>query len=80
MQAKLRHVATKSHDLHCSRALEDRVAFREMISFAPPAHLIRLLQGIREKKALDDALKGQLNSTLKEFKERFVSQHAPAKA
>ncbi len=38
---------------------------------------------IREKKALDDALKGQLNTVLKEFKERFVSQHnatAAAKA
>jgi F-type H+-transporting ATPase subunit alpha len=37
-----------------------------------------LLQTIREKKALDDALKGQVNSVLKEFKERFVAQHAPA--
>jgi F-type H+-transporting ATPase subunit alpha len=51
----------------------------ELYKYLDSAHPA-LLQGIREKKALDDALKGQLNSTLKEFKERFVSQHAPAKA
>ena len=37
-----------------------------------------LLAAIREKKTLDDALKGQINSVLKEFKERFVAQHAAA--
>jgi len=37
-----------------------------------------LLQAIREKKALDDALKGQLSTVLKDFKQRFVSKHAPA--
>jgi F-type H+/Na+-transporting ATPase subunit alpha len=37
-----------------------------------------LLQEIREKKSLDDQLKGKLNSALKEFKERFVSQHKEA--
>ncbi|MCC6862541.1 MAG: F0F1 ATP synthase subunit alpha [Bryobacterales bacterium] len=35
-----------------------------------------LLRAIREKKALDDALRAQIHSTLKEFKERFVSEHA----
>ena len=39
-----------------------------------------LLQTIREKKALDDALKGQLNTVLKEFKVRFAKQNAPAAA
>jgi F-type H+-transporting ATPase subunit alpha len=39
-----------------------------------------MLQAIREKKTLDDALKGQVNSVLKEFKERFVAQHATAAA
>jgi F0F1-type ATP synthase alpha subunit len=34
-----------------------------------------LLQTIREKKTMDDQLKGQLNGILKEFKERFVSKH-----
>jgi F-type H+-transporting ATPase subunit alpha len=37
-----------------------------------------LLQAIREKKALDDQLKGQVNAVLKEFKERFVSKHKVA--
>jgi len=37
-----------------------------------------LLQEIREKKALDDQVKGKLNAVLKEFKERFVSQHKEA--
>src|SRR6204780_2724163 len=39
---------------------------------------IALLQEIKEKKALDDQLKGKLNGALKEFKERFVSQHKEA--
>jgi len=39
-----------------------------------------MLQTIREKKALDDDLKGKITAALKEFKERFVSQHAPAGA
>ena len=37
-----------------------------------------LLQEIREKKALDDQVKAKLNTVLKEFKERFVSQHKEA--
>jgi F-type H+/Na+-transporting ATPase subunit alpha len=37
-----------------------------------------LLQEIREKKTLDDQVKGKLNSMLKEFKQRFVSQHKEA--
>jgi F-type H+-transporting ATPase subunit alpha len=37
-----------------------------------------LLQEIREKKALDDQVKAKLNGVLKEFKERFVSQHKEA--
>jgi len=37
-----------------------------------------LLQEIREKKALDDQLKSKLNTVIKEFKERFVSQHKEA--
>ena len=49
----------------------------DLYRFVESAHPA-LLQTIREKKALDDALKGQVNSVLKEFKERFVAQHAPA--
>jgi F-type H+/Na+-transporting ATPase subunit alpha len=37
-----------------------------------------LLQEIRDKKALDDQVKGKLNSVIKEFKERFVAQHKEA--
>ncbi len=37
-----------------------------------------LLQEIREKKSLDDQVKAKLNAVLKEFKERFVSQHKEA--
>jgi F-type H+/Na+-transporting ATPase subunit alpha len=37
-----------------------------------------LLQEIREKKALDDEVKAKLNKVLKEFKDRFVSQHKEA--
>jgi F-type H+-transporting ATPase subunit alpha len=35
----------------------------------------QLLKQIAEKKALDDALRGEVQSLLKEFKERFVSAH-----
>src|SRR5271155_3220183 len=37
-----------------------------------------LLQEIREKKTLDDQVKAKLNAVLKEFKQRFVSQHKEA--
>ena len=37
-----------------------------------------LLQEIREKKNLDDQVKAKLNTVIKEFKERFVSQHKDA--
>jgi F-type H+-transporting ATPase subunit alpha len=39
-----------------------------------------ILNTIREKKTIDDALKAQIEQALKEFKERFVSEHAPAAA
>jgi F-type H+-transporting ATPase subunit alpha len=38
-----------------------------------------VLQQIREKKTIDDELKTKINGILKEFKERFVAQHAAAK-
>src|SRR5579862_6060284 len=37
-----------------------------------------LLQEIREKKTLDDQIKSKLNTLIKEFKQRFVSQHKDA--
>ena len=35
----------------------------------------QVLQQIREKKAIDDALRAEIHALLKEFKERFVSEH-----
>jgi F-type H+/Na+-transporting ATPase subunit alpha len=40
----------------------------------------KLLDAIMEKKTLDDALKAEIEKTLKEFKQRFVSEHQPAAA
>jgi F-type H+-transporting ATPase subunit alpha len=51
----------------------------EMYRFMESTHA-SVLQAIAEKKTLDDALKTQLNTILKEFKQRFVAQHAPAAA
>jgi F-type H+-transporting ATPase subunit alpha len=39
-----------------------------------------ILQAIREKKTLDDDLKNQIGSALKEFKQRFANDHKPAAA
>jgi F-type H+-transporting ATPase subunit alpha len=51
----------------------------ELYRYLDSAHPA-MLQTIREKKAMDDALKGQVNSALKECKERFVAKNAPAAA
>ena len=47
---------------------------QELYHFAENAHP-GLLPSIKEKKNLDDALKGQLNSILAEFKQKFVQKH-----
>jgi F-type H+-transporting ATPase subunit alpha len=47
----------------------------ELYRFVDNAHP-QLLQTIREKKNIDDALKAQMNSVLKEFKDRFSSAKA----
>jgi F-type H+-transporting ATPase subunit alpha len=39
-----------------------------------------LLQQIREKKTLDDALKNEMKVLLEDFKRRFVEQHKPQAA
>ena len=49
----------------------------ELYAFLDSTHAT-LLQTIREKKAMDDQLKSQVNGILKEFKERFVSKHKEA--
>src|SRR6202790_1952854 len=51
----------------------------ELYAFLDSTHAT-LLQTIREKKTMDDQLKGQVNGILKEFKERFVSKHKEAAA
>ncbi|HYL72872.1 MAG TPA: F0F1 ATP synthase subunit alpha [Bryobacteraceae bacterium] len=51
----------------------------EMYRFMETSHA-PVLQAIAEKKTLDDALKSQLTTILKEFKQRFVAQHATAAA
>jgi F-type H+/Na+-transporting ATPase subunit alpha len=50
----------------------------ELYRFVDNAHP-GLLAKIREQKALDDALKAELNNVLKEAKERFKTAAAPAK-
>jgi F-type H+-transporting ATPase subunit alpha len=45
----------------------------ELYRFVENAHP-GLLTGIREKKALDDALKSEMKNVLKEFKDRFTSE------
>jgi len=49
----------------------------ELHAFLDSTHA-GLLKTIREKKTLDDQIKGQLNTVVKEFKERFVAKHKEA--
>jgi F-type H+-transporting ATPase subunit alpha len=51
----------------------------ELYRFADNAHR-PLLAKIVEKKALDDALRGEIQAVLKEFKERFVADQSAATA
>jgi F-type H+-transporting ATPase subunit alpha len=46
----------------------------ELYRFAETQHG-DILQRIREKKILDDALRADLTAMLKEFKQRFVAEH-----
>ncbi len=50
---------------------------RELYRFVDNAHS-GLLTEIREKKAIDDDLKGRILAMLKEFKTRFAAEHAAA--
>jgi len=49
----------------------------ELYKFVENAHP-GLLASIRDKKALDDALKSQMNGAIEECKTRFVQQKATA--
>src|SRR6202030_3938878 len=51
----------------------------ELYAFMDSTHA-GVLQAIREKKTVDDQLKGQVNGILEEFKDRFVSKHKEAAA
>ena len=55
--------------LHQIKAFE-----QELFHFVENAHP-GLLPSIREKKNLDDAIKGQINSILAEFKPKFIEKH-----
>ncbi len=57
-------------DLPVERVRDFELKLYQFVDNAHPG----VLQQIREKKVLDDALKGQLNTILKEFKDRFVSE------
>jgi F-type H+-transporting ATPase subunit alpha len=45
----------------------------ELYRFTENTHA-QVLSQIREKKALDDALRAQVQALLKEFKERFLAE------
>jgi hypothetical protein len=51
----------------------------EFYRFLDNAHR-PLLAKIIEKKALDDALRGEINAVIKEFKDRFVAELPAAAA
>ncbi|MFB3827133.1 MAG: F0F1 ATP synthase subunit alpha [Bryobacteraceae bacterium] len=51
----------------------------ELFRFVDNAHRPMLAQ-IREKKILDDDLRGQLHSVIKEFKQRFLAEQPPVTA
>jgi F-type H+-transporting ATPase subunit alpha len=51
----------------------------ELYRFADNAHRA-LLAKIVEKKALDDALRGEIQAVIQEFKDRFVAEHSAATA
>jgi F-type H+/Na+-transporting ATPase subunit alpha len=38
-----------------------------------------ILSTIREKKAIDDALKAQIEAVLKDFKQQFIAEHKLSK-
>ncbi len=51
-----------------------RLFEEELYRFADNVHP-ELLAGLREKKRLDEPLRAEMHSALKEFKERFLAQH-----
>ena len=51
----------------------------ELYRFLESAHPT-VFDEIRDKKALDDSLKGKLTSAIKEFKDRFVAENKPVAA
>ncbi len=55
-------------------ALEQCRAFEEELYRFAENSRPQVLQQIREKKAIDDALRAEIHALLKEFKERFVSE------
>ena len=52
---------------------------QELYRYVDNAHT-GLLAKIREKKALDDALRGEMRAAIQDFKDRFVAEQAPVPA
>jgi F-type H+/Na+-transporting ATPase subunit alpha len=59
-------------DLPADRCREFEAELYKFLENAHPG----ILSGIREKKTLDDDLKNQINTALKEFKGRFIQDVA----
>jgi F-type H+/Na+-transporting ATPase subunit alpha len=59
-------------------AVEQIRAFEAELNNFLDSSQAALLQEIREKKTLDDAMKTKLNTLIKEFKQRFAAQHKDA--
>ncbi|HWX55257.1 MAG TPA: F0F1 ATP synthase subunit alpha [Verrucomicrobiae bacterium] len=55
-------------------------AFSEELGKYVESMNARLLNSIMEKKTIDDAIKAEIEKTLKEFKQKFVSEHQPVAA
>jgi F-type H+-transporting ATPase subunit alpha len=63
-------------DLPVEQCREFEAALYQFVENSKPG----ILQTIREKKALDDDLKNQIGTAIKEIKERFIREHKPAAA
>jgi F-type H+-transporting ATPase subunit alpha len=61
-------------------AVEQMREFEEELFKYVDSMNAKLLDSIMQKKTIDDALKAEMEKTLKEFKQRFVSERQPAGA
>jgi F-type H+-transporting ATPase subunit alpha len=77
-QVAIIYAATQGHvdDLPVERCRDFETGLYAYIDNAKPA----IWSAIKEKKILDDALKADLTTVIKDFKQRFVAEHQPAAA